>query len=36
MDGHADDRSSYRAEAARDGWNRLPAWFRQHGVAPTV
>jgi carboxymethylenebutenolidase len=33
---HADYRSSYRAEAARDGWNRLQAWFRQHGVAATA
>jgi carboxymethylenebutenolidase len=33
---HADYRPTYRAEAARDGWNRLQAWFRQHGVAPTT
>jgi carboxymethylenebutenolidase len=33
---HADYRPSYRAEAARDGWNRLQAWFRQHGVAATA
>ncbi|HJE23193.1 MAG TPA: dienelactone hydrolase family protein [Methylorubrum populi] len=30
---HADYRPSYRAEPARDGWQRLQAWFRQHGVA---
>jgi carboxymethylenebutenolidase len=29
---HADFRPSYTAEAARDGWNRLQAWFRQHGA----
>ena len=33
---NADYRPTYRAEAARDGWNRLQAWFRQHGVAPTA
>jgi carboxymethylenebutenolidase len=33
---NADYRASYRPEAARDGWNRLQAWFRQHGVAPTA
>jgi carboxymethylenebutenolidase len=33
---HADYRSSYRPEAARDGWNRLQAWFRRHGAAPTA
>lgn len=33
---HADYRASYRPEAARDGWNRLQAWFRQHGVAATA
>lgn len=30
---NADYRSSYRPEAAKDGWQRLLAWFRQHGVA---
>jgi carboxymethylenebutenolidase len=30
---HADYRSSYRKEAAEDGWKRCLAWFRQHGVA---
>jgi carboxymethylenebutenolidase len=29
----ADYRPSYRAEPARDGWQRALAWFRQHGVA---
>jgi carboxymethylenebutenolidase len=30
---HADYRPSYNAEAARDGWSRMLAWFRTHGVA---
>ncbi|ACL56940.1 dienelactone hydrolase family protein [Methylobacterium nodulans] len=30
---HADYRPSYRSEPAHDGWRRLQAWFRQHGVA---
>ncbi len=30
---HADYRPSYRAGPARDGWARLLAWFKQHGVA---
>ena len=30
---HADYRSSYRKEAAEDGWRRCLAWSRQHGVA---
>ena len=30
---HADYRPSYRRQAAEDGWKRLLAWFRQHGVA---
>ena len=30
---HADYRPSYRKEAAEDGWKRLLAWFKQHGVA---
>jgi carboxymethylenebutenolidase len=30
---NADYRPSYRKDAADDGWNRLIAWFRSHGVA---
>jgi carboxymethylenebutenolidase len=30
---HADYRPSYRADAAKDGWQRLQGWFRKHGVA---
>ncbi len=30
---HADYRSSYRKEAAEDGWKRALAWFKAHGVA---
>ncbi|MEW5781946.1 MAG: dienelactone hydrolase family protein [Pseudomonadota bacterium] len=29
---HADYRPTYRKDAAEDGWQRLIAWFRQHGV----
>ena len=29
---HADYRPSYRADAAADGWKRMLAWFKQHGV----
>ena len=29
----ADYRPSYRAEEAKDGWNRMLAWFKSHGVA---
>jgi carboxymethylenebutenolidase len=29
---HADFRSSYRQGPAQDGWKRLQAWFKQHGV----
>ncbi len=29
---HADYRGTYRKEAAEDGWQRLEAWFKQHGV----
>lgn len=29
---HADYRPSYRKEAAQDGWARMLAWFKQHGV----
>lgn len=28
----ADYRPSYRKEAAEDGWQRLQAWFKEHGV----
>jgi carboxymethylenebutenolidase len=31
---HADYRPSYRKTEADDGWKRLQAWFKQHGVAP--
>jgi len=30
---HADYRMSYRKEQAQDGWERLAAWFKQHGAA---
>ena len=30
---HADYRPSYREQAAQDGWTRMLAWFKQHGVA---
>lgn len=30
---HADYRSSFRKEAAEDGWKRCLAWFKAHGVA---
>lgn len=29
----ADYRPSYRQEQAQEGWKRLKAWFKQHGVA---
>lgn len=29
----ADYRPSYREQAARDGWQRLLTWFKQHGVS---
>jgi carboxymethylenebutenolidase len=29
---HADYRSSYRKEAAQDGWRRLTQWFKSNGV----
>jgi carboxymethylenebutenolidase len=29
---HADYRPTYRKEAAEDGWQRLQAWFKQHGM----
>lgn len=30
---HADYRPSYDAVAAADGWDRMLAWFKRHGVA---
>ena len=30
---NADYRPSYRPDAAKDGWKRLQAWFKSHGVA---
>jgi carboxymethylenebutenolidase len=30
---NADYRPSYRPDAAKDGWARMLAWFRTHGVA---
>jgi carboxymethylenebutenolidase len=30
---HADYRPSYRKAAAEDGWKRMLAWFKKHGVA---
>ncbi len=30
---HADYRNTYRKEAAQDGWKRMLAWFKKHGVA---
>ena len=30
---NADYRPTYRAEAAKDGWKRMLAWFKGHGVA---
>lgn len=30
---NADYRPSYRPEQAKDGWNKLQAWFKAHGVA---
>ena len=29
---HADYRPSYRKADAEDGWKRMLAWFKQHGV----
>ena len=29
---HADYRPSYRKDAAEDGWQRMLAWFKAHGV----
>ena len=30
---HADYRPSYKEDDAKDGWNRLLAWFKKHGAA---
>ena len=30
---HADYRPSYNKQAAEDGWKRMLAWFKKHGVA---
>jgi len=30
---NADYRASYRPEQAKDGWAKMQAWFKQHGVA---
>jgi carboxymethylenebutenolidase len=30
---NADYRPSYRPDQAKDGWKRMLAWFREHGVA---
>jgi carboxymethylenebutenolidase len=30
---NADYRPSYQADAAKDGWQRALAWFKEHGVA---
>ena len=30
---NADYRPSYRAEPAKDGWAKMLAWFKEHGVA---
>ena len=30
---NADYRPSYRPDQAKDGWTKLQAWFKQHGVA---
>jgi carboxymethylenebutenolidase len=29
---HADYRPSYRKHPAEDGWKKLLAWFKKHGV----
>ena len=29
---NADYRPSYRPEAAKDGWAKMLAWFKEHGV----
>ena len=30
---NADYRPSYRAEQAKEGWAKMLAWFKDHGVA---
>jgi carboxymethylenebutenolidase len=30
---HADYRNTYRKQAAEDGWKRMLAWFKKHGVS---
>jgi carboxymethylenebutenolidase len=30
---HADYRPSYNEADAKDGWNKLVAWFKKHGAA---
>ncbi len=30
---HADYRPTYRKDAAEDGWRRMLAWFREHGLS---
>ena len=30
---NADYRPSYNPQAARDGWKRMLAWYKEHGVA---
>jgi carboxymethylenebutenolidase len=30
---NADYRPSYRKDTATDGWKRMAAWFKSHGVA---
>ena len=30
---HADYRPSYRKQQAEDGWAKMQAWFKRHGVA---
>lgn len=30
---HADYRPSYRADQAKEGWQKLQAWFKKHGAA---
>ncbi len=30
---NADYRPSYNPQAAKDGWKRMLAWFKDHGVA---
>ena len=30
---NADYRPSYRPDQAKDGWSKMQAWFKQHGVA---